>query len=264
MQKLITFGKLVHAGDDAELAREAGTRLAKALRDAIAQRGQASLALSGGNTPRPAYERLAKEPGIDWRSVSVFFIDERAVPPTHARSNYRLAKESLLDRAPIPAANVHRTVGEAPDLEKAARDYEAVLAKHGISDALTFARQGDDGGDRVTMVGGALTFDVAVMGVGDDGHTASLFPGEASISVRDRGVIVVPAAPEKGREARLTVTAPVIEKIGTVFVLAEGHAKRGPLARVWSPEGSLRDTPSRVLRSVEGDVVFIVDSAAEG
>jgi len=234
--------------DTAAVAEAAATRVAAALRDAILKRGAASLALSGGNTPRPAYERLASEPGVAWGAVSVYWIDERAVPPDHARSNYRLALESLLFRAPIPAASVHRMTGEATDLDHAARDYEALLRSR-LSPPVE---------------GGVPSFDVAVLGIGDDGHTASLFPGEGSVDVRDRLVLAIPAAPEHDREARLTVTTPVIESIGTVLVLAVGAAKRGPLERVAAEAGSARDTPSRLFRGARGALTWLTDEAAAG
>jgi 6-phosphogluconolactonase len=250
MSTSVIPGGLVAARDERAVADEAATRIASTLREVIKQRGTASLALSGGNTPRPAYEGLARQTGIDWTKVSIYWIDERAVPPTNARSNYLLAKESLLDRAPIPAENVHRMVGEAPDLEQAARDYEAMLKAR-----LTW---------KSTATAEFPSFDVAVMGIGDDGHTASLFPGDTTVDVRDRMVLAVAAAPDKGREARLTVSAPVIEQIGVIFVLAVGQAKKEPLQRIWSITGSTAETPSRVLRSAEGKVVWILDSVAAG
>ena len=238
-------GQVITMRDAAGVARHAATRLAKCLRDAIAKRGQASLALSGGNTPRPAYEQLAAEPGIDWSKVSVYWIDERAVPPDHARSNYRLAHESLLSRAPIPEGQVHRMVGEAPDLEQAAKDYETVLAD-------------------LPKVKGVPVIDVAVLGVGDDGHTASLFPGEKTVLERHRQVLAIPASPAHDREARLTLTTPVIEQIRTVLVLATGAAKRGPLEHIASDKGSLVETPSRLLCGVDGSLLWIIDEAALG
>jgi 6-phosphogluconolactonase len=247
MPTSVVPGKLFTALDASDVAQEAATRLGQALRDAIAKRGSASIALSGGNTPRPAYEGLAKEQGVDWTKVSVFWIDERAVPPTHARSNYRLAYESLLTRAPIPEGNVHRMIGEAASLDQAARDYEEILKTH-----LTLSASG------------APIFDVAVLGIGDDGHTASLFPGDATVDVRDRLVLSVAASPQHEREARLTVTVPVLENIRTALVLAVGVAKRVPLERIWSVAGTTEETPSRVLRDMKGSLVWMIDKAASG
>jgi 6-phosphogluconolactonase len=132
--------------------------------------------------------------------------------------------------------------GEAADLDAAARDYENVLRSS-------------------LRTGG---FDVAVMGIGDDGHTASLFPGESGLNVTDRWVISVPAAPALSREARLTVTVPVIEACAAVFVLVVGKEKHAPLERAWSASGSTSETPARVMRDIRGSLTWIIDKAAGG
>src|SRR5271170_3323053 len=120
MTTKVVPGQLVAVPDLESLAKEASARLARALRDAILRRGKASFALSGGETPRPAYERLGRERGIDWNKVDIFWIDERAVAPDDDRSNFKWAKKSLLDHVSGP--HVHRMPGDAKDLEAAARD----------------------------------------------------------------------------------------------------------------------------------------------
>jgi 6-phosphogluconolactonase len=240
MTTKVVPGQLVAVPDLGALAGEASARFARVLRDTITRRGRASFALSGGETPMPAYEKLAGEPGIDWSKVDVFWIDERAVPPDDDRSNFKGAKRSLLDRVSGP--HVHRMPGEAKDLEQAAKDYDALL--------------------RSALPRGG--FDLAVMGVGDDGHTASLFPGESGVDETARWVIAVPAAPAKKREARLTVTTPVIEATSAVFVLAVGAKKQGPLERAWSASGSVAETPARLLRGVRGSLTWVIDRAAGG
>jgi 6-phosphogluconolactonase len=240
MTTKVVPGQLIAVPDLESLAKEASARLARTLRDTIMRRGKASFALSGGETPRPAYERLGRERGIDWNKVDIFWIDERAVAPDDDRSNFKWAKKNLLDH--VPGARVHRMPGEAKDLDGAAKDYEKLLRSE-------------------LTTGG---FDLAVLGIGDDGHTASLFPGESGVLEADRWVISVPAAPAKKREARLTVTAPVIESTAVVFVLAVGAAKQGPLERAWSTSGSVSETPARVLRSVRGGLTWIIDKAAGG
>ena len=240
MTTKVVPGQLVAVPDLVSLADEAASRFARALRDAIGRRGAASFALSGGETPRPAYEKLAREKGIDWSKVDVFWIDERAVAPDDDRSNFKWAKKSLLDH--VSGARVHRMPAEAKDLESAAKDYEKLL--------------------RSLLPRGG--FDVAVMGVGDDGHTASLFPGESGVHETERWVIAVPAAPAKKREARLTVTTPVIEASAAVFVLAVGASKQGPLERAWSASGTVEETPARVLRGVRGSLTWVIDRAAGG
>jgi 6-phosphogluconolactonase len=240
MTTKVVPGQLVAVPDLDAVAKDASTRLARALREAIAKRGTASFALSGGETPRPAYELLAREKGVDWSRVDIFWIDERAVAPDDDRSNYKWAKKSLLDH--VTGARVHRMPGESKDLAGAAKDYEKLLLAS-------------------LPTGG---FDVAVMGIGDDGHTASLFPGESGVEETDRWVISVPAAPAKKREARLTVTTPVIEATAAVFVLAVGAGKHGPLERAWTPAGTVSETPARVLRGVRGSLTWIIDRAAGG
>jgi 6-phosphogluconolactonase len=239
-------GLVITTPDAADVAEEAAKRLGDAIRESIAQRARATLALSGGNTPRPAYEKLAKQPGIDWAKVHVFWIDERAVPPTHERSNYRLVKESLLERVSIPEANVHRMRGESADLATAADEYSSLLVAN------------------LASANGVPVFDVAVLGIGDDGHTASLFPGGTCVDVRDRFVVSVAAAPELEREARISVTTPVLQQIRVPLVLVAGKAKKGPLQRVAAATGALHETPSRLYREAKGALVWVMDAAAAG
>jgi 6-phosphogluconolactonase len=259
MTTKVVPGQLVAVRDSAELAREAATRIGRALRSALGRGARASIALSGGNTPRDTYVQLAREPGIDWSAVDVFWVDERAVGPTDDRSNFRWAKASLLDVVPIPADHVHRmraepsaggqaappSGGPADYLEAAARDYEATLRAHVALD-----------------VDGVPTFDAIVLGVGDDGHTASLFPGEPTVDIHDRFVAAVPA--RGGREARLTLTVPVIERGRHVFILAVGAAKRPALERAWAVPGDIHQTPARVVRGCRGAVTWLIDKPAGG
>jgi 6-phosphogluconolactonase len=239
-------GNVVTVRDAAAVAEEAAGRLVAAIQNALSARGSASVALSGGNTPRPAYERLAVTPEIDWQKVKVFWIDERAVPPTHTRSNYKLAFESLLSRVAIPAANVHRMLGESLDLRAAAESYDGLLR------AL------------LPREDGVPILDVAVVGMGDDGHTASLFPDEASVENRDSLTLAIAAAPTLQREARLTVATPVLERIREAFVLVSGKSKKGPLEKVAAADGELRTTPSRLYRGAKGSVTWILDEDAAG
>jgi 6-phosphogluconolactonase len=227
-----------------DVAREASARLAKILAAAIKQRGKATIALSGGDTPKQTYARLAEEDVVDWSNVEVFFVDERAVPPTDDRSNFKHAKECLLDPAKIPDAHIHRMRADDADLEHAATEYEQILRT------------------RVAVgQGGVPSFDVMVLGVGDDGHTASLFPGMATVEINDKYVVAVG---KTDREPRLTVTAPVIEQARAVFVLAVGAKKTNALERVWAVSGSLRDTPARVIRNARGSIHWVIDKAAGG
>jgi 6-phosphogluconolactonase len=235
-------GELVTKPDGASVANDAAARMAGALRSALQDRGRACVALSGGNTPRDAYAALAKEPALDWSKIDVFWVDERAVGPTDERSNYRWAKATLLDAARVPSERVHRMPSDAPDLEAAANAYGKAIAD---------------------LVGSSPpTFDLVVLGVGDDGHTASLFPGDPTVDVADRLVAAVPAKP--GREARLTLTRPVLQHARRVLVLVVGAAKRPALGRAWAAQGDIHKTPSRLIRECLGAVTWIVDEAAAG
>jgi 6-phosphogluconolactonase len=238
-------GQLIATAEAMEVAQEGAARIARALRTAIAKHGRATIALSGGNTPRDAYAALAREPSIDWTKVSVFWIDERAVPPTDDRSNYRWVKATLLDSAPIPPGRVHRMRAEEADLDGAAREYERLIKEWVEQDAE-----------------GMPAFDVAVLGIGEDGHTASLFPGDPALDVSDR--LVVPVAASGKREARLTVTPLIIEHARCLFIIAVGPSKREPLERAWLAKGDIHQTPARIVRGSRGAVTWIIDKIAGG
>jgi 6-phosphogluconolactonase len=237
-------GLLIATPDPAQAGREACARMTRAIREALKERGTASIALSGGSSPHDAYRLLAQET-IDWNKVHVYFVDERAVPPTHERSNYGAAKRSFLDPAKIPEANVHRMRGEAPDLAGAASQYEADLR------------------DTVkNKIAGLPSLDLVVLGVGDDGHTASLFPGEPTVNLTDRLVAAVP--PKGDREARLTLTTPVLENARASVMIVLGKSKHEPLERIWATSGDVKDTPARIIRSFRGSITWVIDRAAGG
>jgi 6-phosphogluconolactonase len=246
MTTKVVPGQLVAAITAEDVAKEAAARIAKALRGGIERYGSASIALSGGNTPRAAYALLAKDASVDWTKVEVFWVDERAVAPTDDRSNYRWAKATLLDGANIPAHAVWRMPADARDLARAAKAYDALLHAR--------VRESSDGWP---------AFDALVLGVGDDGHTASLFPGDPAIDIADRGVVAVDE--NKGvREARMTLTAPVIERAVALFVLAVGAGKQTPLERAWAVEGDIHATPARIIRGGRGAITWVIDRAAGG
>lgn len=245
MTTKVVPGQLVAEPDPSEVAREAAARIARVLQGALAKNGRAAAALSGGSTPRDTYARLAHEPGIDWTRVDFFWVDERAVSPTSDRSNYRAAKTTLLDPAGVPPERAHRMPAEAPDRETSARDYERLIRELVEHDA-----------------DGIPAFDLLVLGVGEDGHTASLFPDEPTVDVVDRLVAPVPA--KGGREARLTLTPPAIEHARAVFIIAVGVGKRDALERVWAAQGDVHDTPARIVRGCRGGLTWIIDKAAGG
>jgi 6-phosphogluconolactonase len=244
MTTKVVPGLLIATPDPAQAAREATARMARALRDAIKERGTATVALSGGGSPQEAYALLAKE-SFDWNKIQVYQVDERAVSPTHERSNYGAMKKSLLDPANIPEANVHRMQSEAPDLAGAASEYESALretVKH--------------------KIGGLPSLDLVVLGVGDDGHTASLFPGEPTMHISDRLVAPVPA--NGSREARLTLTTPMLENARASVIIVLGKSKHPALERIWAVNGDVNETPARVIRNFRGSVTWVIDRAAGG
>jgi 6-phosphogluconolactonase len=154
-----------HIVDDPEaLAGRAAGWIADAIRKTVREQGSCSLALAGGSTPRAAYQRLPALPEVPWDKVEIFFGDERAVPPDSPDSNYRMARESLLQHVPIPAEQVHRMEAERNDLGQVAREYEALLPE---------------------------ALDILVLGVGADGHLASLFPHAPALAEQERRVIRV-------------------------------------------------------------------------
>jgi 6-phosphogluconolactonase len=223
--------------DKAGLVAEAARRFAALARTAIAERGRFVVALSGGSTPRPVYALLAEEPlvsQVDWARVHIFWGDERCVLPDHADSNYRMASDALLDRVAIPLGNVHRVHGERPPDEAAAL-YEAELAE-------VLERQG--------------RFDLILLGMGADGHTASLFPDTAALDERERDV--VPVYVDKLAAWRVTLTLPVINAARSVIFLVSGAGKAPVLARVHGGE----ELPASLVQPTDGELIWLVDRDA--
>ena len=244
MTTKVVPGLLLAAPDPAHAAREAAARFAKAIRDALRDRGQAAIALSGGSSPMAAYALLAAE-SIDWSRVHLYWVDERAVPGDHDRSNVRAIRQAFVAKAGMPEANVHPMDGGAPDLAEAAATYDGVLRD-------TVAAK----------LGGLPALDLVVLGVGDDGHTASLFPGDGAVHVTDRLVAAVPAA--SAREARLTLTVPVLENARATVLLVLGAGKNAALERIWAVNGTVDETPARIVRGFRGSVTWVIDKAAGG
>ena len=206
----------------------AAAELAQQIRAAGA--GGCTLALSGGSTPRRAYELLAAESGLAWDRVDVYFGDERAVRSDDPQSNYRMVREALLDRL-AGAPRVHRMEAEAADLDAAARRYEEQLPER---------------------------MDVLVLGMGADGHTASLFPGSPALHEARRRVVPVeaPASPPR----RLTITPPVIAAARQVIVVVSGADKAASVARALEGEVDVDAVPAALAR--EG--LWLLDRAAAG
>jgi 6-phosphogluconolactonase len=237
-------GLLIATPDAAHAAKEAASRMTRAIRDALRDRGLAHIALSGGSSPMDAYAALAKET-IDWNKVHVWFVDERAVAPDQPRSNFGAIKKAFIDAAGIAGPNVHRMRGEADDLKVAASEYETELR------------------DSVkAKTAGIPALDLVVLGVGDDGHTASLFPGEPTLGVTDR--LVADVAASGDREARLTLTVPMIENTKAAVIIVLGKSKHAPLERIWTANGDNALTPGRIIRGIRGSITWVIDRAAGG
>lgn len=216
---------------------------------AIAEHGRFTFAFSGGNTPRPVYERLGTEgyiDRIDWSKVQVFFGDERCVPPEDPQSNYHMARTALGDRLPIPAANIHRTHGEDPP-EQAAAEYAEELAR-------TFGGDAKKGG---TPRDG---FDLVLLGMGDNGHTASLFPGLAAVTESVRWVMAQYV--EVVGMWRVTLTPVILNAARNVAFLVKGADKAEMLQKVLEGPYEPVVLPSQIIKPTNGDLRWLVDAAA--
>lgn len=219
----------------------AAREIARRVTDAIRDRGRATLMLAGGSTPRPIYETLAALDGVDWARVELFWGDERHVPPDDPRSNFRLARESLL--APLGLESASETVHPIPTgddpLTDAAR-YERLLR------------------DRFRVGPTAVPrFDVVLLGMGDDGHTASLFPGSPGLDEVERLVIHNPADTP---EPRITVTYPLLDQARSLIVLVRGADKAERLREVLTEPG--HGYPIQRLSPHEGELLWLVDHDA--
>jgi len=237
-------GLNVFVFDDAEsVARAAAARIAELARESIEARGLFTVALSGGSTPRRVYELLAGEEfrgGIDWPNVHVYFGDERMVPPDHAESNYRMASEALLSRVPLPPANVHRIDGVG-DAAANASAYESEL--RGLFGDAEWPR-----------------LDHVLLGMGDDGHTASLFPGTEVLN--EGRLWVAPNWVAKLGAWRVTLTAPAIDAARHVTFLVNGAAKAERLREVLKGARDPSRLPSQLIRPSDGTLEWYVDRAA--
>ena len=209
------------------------------------ERAQSSftVALAGGSTPRPLYQALAAPPyarSVDWARWQVFWGDERCVPPGHQESNYRMAREALLDRVPVPAGQVHRVRGEA-DPQEAAAEYEAAV--------------------RRVLGGGRPAFDLVLLGMGDDGHTASLFPGTDALR-EERRLVVANWAPHL-RAHRVTFTLPLINAARHVAFLVTDGSKAEAVKRVLEPSTGEAPMPAALVRPEAGALHwFLTEQAA--
>jgi len=233
--------------DAAEVARAAARRFVDWAWQAIARDGKFRVALSGGSTPREMYRLLATQEfrtQIDWPRVHVYWGDERAVPPDHPESNYGMARRELLLRVPVPPENVHRMEADASPIGRAAHSYETVLRE---------SMPVDDRGFPV--------FHLVLLGLGADGHTASLFPGARLLRETTRWVST--PSPDKSGTRRMTLTLPVIEAAERILFLVTGAQKAAMLRTVLFDE-TKRELPAQMAQPRNGERTFLVDEAAAG
>jgi 6-phosphogluconolactonase len=210
--------------------------------EAVDTEGRFSVALSGGSTPRAMFALLAQPPfrdSVPWENTHVFWGDERLVPADHPMSNYRAAREALLDHVPIPARQVHPIVA-APTPDQAAAAYEAVLKSY--------------------FGGGPPRFDLLLLGMGDDGHTASLFPGTPVLSEQDKWVAWL----QKDGDPffRATMTAPLLNEAAMAVFLVSGASKAATIRAVLNGPRDPNRLPAQLIRTVSGELLWLLDEAA--
>jgi 6-phosphogluconolactonase len=224
--------------DAAALAEAAARQFAELAQSASDTSRRFSVALAGGETPKATYQLLASEGfrrQINWGHVHLFWGDERCVPPDHSESNYDMARRAFIDDVPIPEGNVHRILGEH-DPVVAAETYEAELKDHFKS--------------------GLPAFDLILLGLGTDGHVASLFPGSAALEEKSR--LAVAAQHPQSNQWRVTLTLPVINNAASVVVLVSGERKREIVDRLRRGDGT---PPASRLLPASGNLLWLMDRA---
>ena len=229
------------------LSSEAAQYIVRLANQSIVTHGRFTLALSGGSTPKKLYALLGSEPyrsQIDWTLVEIFWSDERCVPPDDAESNYRMAHEVLLSKVPIPASQVHRMPGEQPDRDAAAQVYTTDIQR-------AFGTDGIPG------------FDLIQLGMGPDGHTASLFPHQASLHEQQRLVIHVSNTPKPPPD-RLTFTPPILNAAKNVLFLVTGIDKADAVQAVLEGEYQPDEHPAQIVRPTKGELLWMLDREAAG
>lgn len=247
MEALVTSRNVVEVSvfDDLERLSDSAAELFHTLAmTAIASKGRFIVALSGGSTPRRLYTLLGSAPYkniIDWRCTHLFWADERCVPSDHPDSNYKLLRDTLLVHVPLSENNIHRMHGEA-DPDQAAKDYEQDIKVFFGTNTIP-------------------TFDLILLGVGEDGHTASLFPDSPAIHERER--FAVPVYFEKPQVNRVTLTLPIINHAAYVLFLATGRAKASSLHNILN-QGNSHKNPAGLVRPENGIVSWFLDRGAAG
>ena len=244
--------------DPEELALKAARLFARMADQYVIGCGRFIVALSGGSTPKAMFTALAGHPFLDtvpWSSIYFFWGDERCVPPDHPDSNYRMTNEALLSRVPVPAENVFRIRAELPDPNQAANEYAATLER--------FFRAGPGATKTGTApLSNIPRFDLVFLGMGPDGHTASLFPHTAALNAGER--IAVANYVEKFNAHRITLTAATINNARSITFLAAGEDKAETLRNVLEGPNQPEVYPSQLIRPGNGMLLWMVDESAAG
>ena len=239
--------KITICRDIAELAKKAADCFVVLANEAAAETGRFTVALSGGSTPKVLYSLLATPEyngSIPWSQVHFFWGDERCVPPDHPDSNYRMVHEALLVKITIPGANIHRMAGEK-EPKLAAAEYE--------NDLKTFFR----------LSSGALPrFDLMLLGLGEDGHTASLFPGSEALAEKER--LVVAPYVEKLRAHRLSLSLPVINSAAMIVFLVAGKSKAEILQKILESKPESSPFPAASVQPQNGHLTWLIDQDGAG
>jgi 6-phosphogluconolactonase len=209
------------------------------IQSAIQERGHCTIALAGGGTPKPLYEAIAAR-DLPWDKIHVFWGDERYVPPDHPDSNQAMARHAWLDKVDIPEANIHPIPTDGATPEADADKHDAQLRE--------FFK---------TAVGEFPRFDVILLGMGDDAHTASLFPHTDALKIQDHLVTVG----NKDGEPRITFTAPLINHAYSVIFLVAGASKRPALAQIFAPDADALTYPARLIQPL-GELWWLLDEPA--
>ena len=234
---------LIYPDNDA-LSHAAARHIVQIANESIVTHGRFTLALSGGSTPKTLYSLLGSEPyrsQISWALVEIFWSDERCVPPESAESNFRLAQETLLQAIPLPPTQIHRMPADEPDRDAASQAYSLEIQK-------VF------GTNRVP------SFDLLHLGMGPEGHTASLFPHQPSLHEQER--LVMPVTVPKPPPPRLTFTPPLLNAAIHVLFLVTGADKAEALQAVLEGPYQPDEYPAQIVRPTKGEVTWIIDTAA--
>jgi 6-phosphogluconolactonase len=241
----MTKPEIIICRDAVDLSHKAATQFVAVANRAVQAHGRCSVALSGGSTPKALYALLATDEfrsQVPWQQLHLFWGDERCVPPDHGESNFRMVREALLSKISIPSENIHRMAGEKNPTDGAA-DYQMQLQK--------FFHLAD---------GELPRFDLVLLGLGEDGHTASLFPGSSAANERDR--LVATTYVEKLKAHRLTLTFPVLNHASQISFLVAGASKAAMIEAILGAGN--QSLPAAQIRPDDGQLTWFVTADAAG